>query len=133
MIKQQHYIQLLNVFEKIQQRLHFDNDMIEMLFELTCVHSKLQTELEYFRVYPNHDLSKAIDIAKTIKQICKQYEINVIFYKRDDDVFKQCDFASYYYKNVDITQLIVFKKIKNKERAKNIGAIDDNEFNDLEL
>lgn len=120
MIKSKDYLQLISISSKILSKLNPDEKLFASLDEVRKLHDTLQSELEYYLVYPHHDLKMARDILVSIKKLCNEFNIEVTFSIKDSDNFKNKNFADYYYMKYQITDLIVFRK-KDKQK---IEAID---------
>lgn len=86
---------------------------VQRIDEIRHLHLKYQNECKQFSIYPHLDL-KAMDLyQKSIKEICEQYGIIVNFTGARTLEYKKGYHAYYYFKQQDITKLIVFNNKYN--------------------
>lgn len=122
MIKPGEYIQLLDFFRSGNNIITYYSNNENLQFIETCkrfdevrlLHLKYKKECDNYSLYPHLDLTKLNAWNKAIENVCKQFKIKVIFKESKTTEYKKGLHAFYYYKEYNITDLIVFFKNRNK-------------------
>lgn len=154
-MKTNEFIQTINATSYISRFIKI-SDVVLQINELRKLHVRLQTKLEYLLLDPfqyenKSEREKIKSIAIEIKQFANENDIQINFNKLPVDYLTfskqyrdEKKFASYWYKNIEITNLIVFTQIKkqiksnkkietlkqaNLELENDIEIFDDNNIN----
>ena len=127
------YLQIINRITKLEDEgIAFVCENANDIDYVRRLHLKLQAKLEYLLIDPfsyekKEEREDINEIAKEIKQICTDSGITFICAKMPSDFFvftkthkQDKNFASYFWKDQNITDLIVFKKQK-KEKSVNFS------------
>lgn len=135
-MKTSEFIQTVNASAFLTSRNVKLNSIIFEIDTLRKLHVRLQSQCEYLLIdnvsFDNtNEKEKIKNTAREIKEFANEKNIVVVFEKFGDDYVSfskkfrsDKKFASYWYKNVEITNLIVFiEKKKIKYRNKKIEAI----------
>lgn len=147
-MKSEEYIQTVKETFYLSNNIQNLLDIINNINEIRKLHIRLQNELEYFLIDPisyetETEKEKINSAAIEIKSLCTEYDIQCSFFKLPkshsefSDTFRdKKNFSAYYYKNINITNLIVYIKKKkfikpkeNKEQ-KLINELKNAEFHE---
>lgn len=144
------YIQLLQNCFSLAKKGEIPDEALPYINQVRLLHGKFQKELEYFLVDPiscekQEERDKVNAIAREIREVCiSSVDLKYQFFKipQDSSEFRQQfkghkNFARYYYKDTDITELIVFKKSDKKYKYikddLQIDIVDDKDIKLNEL
>lgn len=144
------YIKLLKSAFEISKKIDCIDEVIPFINQIRLIHKKLQTELEYYLIDPisyekPEEREKILAIAREIKEICiSSGSIKYVFNKLPNEhiefrsLYKfNKSFARYSYKDVDITNIIVFitgdKKYKYIKDEVSIDMVDDKDISLADL
>lgn len=145
-MKTNEFIQIVNATSYLSKQIKI-NDIVLQIDALRKLHVRLQTRLEYLLCDPisfenEIEREKIKSIAIEIREFANENTIQVNFIKLPIDYIEfskqfrdEKKFASYYYENIEITNLIVFiekrKQLKINKTIETIKQIDlTNETNE---
>lgn len=135
-MKTSEFIQTVNASIYLTTRNINFKSIISQIDTLRKLHVRLQSQCEYLLLdnisfQNNNEREKIKNTAREIKEFANEHNIVVVFEKLGDDYVEfnkrfrdEKKFTSYHYKNIEITNLIVYvEKKKKKYKNKKIEAI----------
>ena len=102
---------------------HEDISWIEgakRLDELRILHLKYKKECQMWLVYPHLDLKNMLLIKKDLIDVCKVFNIGVMFLEKQNSEYKKGIHCFYNYKGQNITDFLVFHQKRAKSNISNI-------------
>lgn len=117
------YIQIVKECVTSLSKEDVNDSLIEAMNTLRELHGKLQKQLDYYNVYPRHELTESENLKVLIQNHCEEFGFKYIFTQKDTMWFKKGYYCRYYLHGKEISNLIIFRKQDKNKDTKSIDEI----------
>jgi hypothetical protein len=130
MINSGYYIQLVRATSKCRNAIlkQFDkkgNEFFYELDEIRVLYEKIHSNVEGLRIRKFLNMEEIEETTKELcgdlKRICDEFEIKVLYNKKNSESWKASIYANFYLHSEDITDLIIVNKKQKPIQVSNAG------------